>query len=60
MSGTKHGFFGKALPATLAVVALGAASVAQAATDLTVWHAYRGDEKAARIPELHREYAGGR
>ena len=22
-------------------------SVAQAATDLTVWHAYRGDEKAA-------------
>jgi arabinogalactan oligomer / maltooligosaccharide transport system substrate-binding protein len=47
MSGTKHGFFGKALAATLAVAALGAASVAQAATDLTVWHAYRGDEKAA-------------
>ena len=47
MSRTKHGFFGKALAATLAVVALGAASVAQAATDLVVWHAYRGDEKAA-------------
>ena len=47
MSGTKHRFFGKALAAPLAVAALGAVSVAQAATDLTVWHAYRGDEKAA-------------
>jgi len=47
MSRTKHGFFGNAVAATLAVVALGVASVAQAATDLTVWHAYRGDEKAA-------------
>ena len=47
MSRTKHGFFGKALVATLAGVTLGAASIAQAATDLTVWHAYRGDEKAA-------------
>jgi arabinogalactan oligomer/maltooligosaccharide transport system substrate-binding protein len=47
MSRTKHGFFGNALAATLAVVALGAGSVAQAATELTVWHAYRGDEKAA-------------
>jgi len=47
MSGTKYGFFGKTLAAALAVVALGVAPVAQAATDLTVWHAYRGDEKAA-------------
>jgi arabinogalactan oligomer/maltooligosaccharide transport system substrate-binding protein len=43
----KHGFFGKVLAATLAAAALGAASIAQAATELTVWHAYRGDEKAA-------------
>jgi arabinogalactan oligomer/maltooligosaccharide transport system substrate-binding protein len=47
MIGNKHGFLGKRLAAALASVALGAASIAQAATDLTVWHAYRGDEKAA-------------
>jgi arabinogalactan oligomer/maltooligosaccharide transport system substrate-binding protein len=47
MSRTKHGFIGKALAASLAVVALGAGAVAEAATDLIVWHAYRGDEKAA-------------
>ena len=47
MNDDKHGFIGKALAAALASVALGAASIAQAATDLTVWHAYRGDEKAA-------------
>jgi arabinogalactan oligomer/maltooligosaccharide transport system substrate-binding protein len=47
MNDDKHGFIGKALAAALASVVLGAASIAQAATDLTVWHAYRGDEKAA-------------
>ena len=47
MNDNKHGFIGKALAATLAIVAFGAAPIAQAATDLTVWHAYRGDEKAA-------------
>jgi arabinogalactan oligomer/maltooligosaccharide transport system substrate-binding protein len=47
MNDNKHGFIGKALAATLAMVAFGAAPFAQAATELTVWHAYRGDEKAA-------------
>jgi arabinogalactan oligomer/maltooligosaccharide transport system substrate-binding protein len=45
MTRNKHGFLGKAL----AVLALAAAvaPAAPAATDLVVWHAYRGDEKAA-------------
>ena len=38
---------GKALAALATVVAFSAAPVALAATDLVVWHAYRGDEKAA-------------
>jgi arabinogalactan oligomer/maltooligosaccharide transport system substrate-binding protein len=38
---------GGLLSAVLGSAMLAAASTAQAATDLTVWHAYRGDEKAA-------------
>jgi arabinogalactan oligomer / maltooligosaccharide transport system substrate-binding protein len=47
MTRTKQGFFGKALAAVATLAAFAAAPVAQAATDLVVWHAYRGDEKAA-------------
>jgi arabinogalactan oligomer / maltooligosaccharide transport system substrate-binding protein len=47
MTRTKQGFFAKALAAVATVAAFAAAPVAQAATDLVVWHAYRGDEKAA-------------
>jgi arabinogalactan oligomer/maltooligosaccharide transport system substrate-binding protein len=47
MTRSKHGFLGKALAALAAATAFAAAPVAQAATDLVVWHAYRGDEKAA-------------
>jgi arabinogalactan oligomer/maltooligosaccharide transport system substrate-binding protein len=46
MTRSKHGFKATAL-AALAAVAAFAAPIAQAATDLVVWHAYRGDEKAA-------------
>jgi arabinogalactan oligomer/maltooligosaccharide transport system substrate-binding protein len=44
---SKHGLTGKALAALATVVAFSGAPVALAATDLVVWHAYRGDEKAA-------------
>jgi arabinogalactan oligomer/maltooligosaccharide transport system substrate-binding protein len=44
---SKHGLTGKALAALAMVVAFSGAPVALAATDLVVWHAYRGDEKAA-------------
>jgi arabinogalactan oligomer/maltooligosaccharide transport system substrate-binding protein len=47
MSRSKHGIIGHALAAVATLVAFGAAPVAQAATELVVWHAYRGDEKAA-------------
>jgi arabinogalactan oligomer/maltooligosaccharide transport system substrate-binding protein len=47
MTRTKQGFFGRALAAVVTVAAFAAAPVVQAATDLVVWHAYRGDEKAA-------------
>jgi arabinogalactan oligomer/maltooligosaccharide transport system substrate-binding protein len=47
MTGNKHGFLGKALAALALVAAIAVAPAAQAATDLVVWHAYRGDEKAA-------------
>ena len=47
MTRSKHGFLGKALAALATVAAYAAMPVAQAATDLVVWHAYRGDEKAA-------------
>jgi len=47
MTRTKQGFFRAALAAVATVAAFAAAPVAQAATDLVVWHAYRGDEKAA-------------
>jgi len=46
MSGTKYGLIGTVFAAALASGLLAGAS-ARAATDLTVWHAYRGDEKAA-------------
>jgi len=46
MTRSKHGFRSIALSALAATVAL-AAPLAQAATELVVWHAYRGDEKAA-------------
>jgi arabinogalactan oligomer/maltooligosaccharide transport system substrate-binding protein len=38
---------GRALAAAAAFVAFVAAPAAQSATELVVWHAYRGDEKAA-------------
>jgi arabinogalactan oligomer/maltooligosaccharide transport system substrate-binding protein len=47
MTRSKHGFTAKALAALATVAAFAAAPVALAATDLVVWHAYRGDEKAA-------------
>jgi arabinogalactan oligomer/maltooligosaccharide transport system substrate-binding protein len=47
MTRSKHGFTATALAALASVAAFAAAPVAQAATDLVVWHAYRGDEKAA-------------
>jgi arabinogalactan oligomer/maltooligosaccharide transport system substrate-binding protein len=47
MTGTGQGLFGRLLTAGVAAVAFLAGSLAHAAMDLTVWHAYRGDEKAA-------------
>jgi arabinogalactan oligomer/maltooligosaccharide transport system substrate-binding protein len=47
MTRSKHGLIGKAFAALATLAAFAAAPVAQAATDLVVWHAYRGDEKAA-------------
>ena len=47
MTRSKHGLVGKALAALATAVAFAGVPVAQAATDLVVWHAYRGDEKAA-------------
>ena len=47
MTGTRLGRIGRWLAAGVAAGALLAGGLAQAATDLTVWHAYRGDEKAA-------------
>ena len=47
MTRSKHGSTAKFLAALAAVAAVAAAPVALAATDLVVWHAYRGDEKAA-------------
>jgi arabinogalactan oligomer/maltooligosaccharide transport system substrate-binding protein len=47
MSRSKHGFFGGLFAAVAAGGLVAAAPVAQAATDIVVWHAYRGDEKAA-------------
>jgi arabinogalactan oligomer/maltooligosaccharide transport system substrate-binding protein len=44
---SKHGFIGGLVAAVAAGGLLAAAPVAQAATDIVVWHAYRGDEKAA-------------
>jgi len=38
---------GKLFPVLLGAWVCASATVAQAATDITVWHAYRGDEKAA-------------
>ncbi|HXW10202.1 MAG TPA: extracellular solute-binding protein [Steroidobacteraceae bacterium] len=40
-------FLRRGLGAALAVAAFGFGAAARPATDLTVWHAYRGDEKAA-------------
>ena len=47
MNRTRHGFLGKALLALAATAGFAAAPAVQAATELVVWHAYRGDEKAA-------------
>jgi arabinogalactan oligomer/maltooligosaccharide transport system substrate-binding protein len=47
MSRSKHGYIGGTLAALAAGCMLAAAPVARAATELVVWHAYRGDEKAA-------------
>jgi len=40
-------FFRRGLGAALGAAALAFGAAAAAATDITVWHAYRGDEKAA-------------
>ena len=40
-------FLRRSLGTALAVASLGFGAAAWAATDITVWHAYRGDEKAA-------------
>jgi arabinogalactan oligomer/maltooligosaccharide transport system substrate-binding protein len=47
MSRSKHGFIGGLIAAVATGGFLAAAPVAQGATDIVVWHAYRGDEKAA-------------
>jgi arabinogalactan oligomer/maltooligosaccharide transport system substrate-binding protein len=47
MSRSKHGFIGGLIAAVASGGFLAAAPVAQGATDIVVWHAYRGDEKAA-------------
>jgi arabinogalactan oligomer/maltooligosaccharide transport system substrate-binding protein len=47
MSRSKHGLTAKLIAAVAAGGFLAAAPVAQAATEIVVWHAYRGDEKAA-------------
>jgi arabinogalactan oligomer/maltooligosaccharide transport system substrate-binding protein len=41
------GFLGRLIASCAATAMLLAGTAAQAATDLTVWHAYRGDEKTA-------------
>jgi arabinogalactan oligomer/maltooligosaccharide transport system substrate-binding protein len=47
MSRSKHGLISGLIAAVATGGFLAAAPVAQAATDIVVWHAYRGDEKAA-------------
>jgi arabinogalactan oligomer/maltooligosaccharide transport system substrate-binding protein len=47
MTGNGRAIFGRLLTASVAAAAFLAGSLAHAATDLTVWHAYRGDEKTA-------------
>jgi len=47
MRRSKYGYIGGTLAALAAGCMLAAAPVARAATELVVWHAYRGDEKAA-------------
>jgi arabinogalactan oligomer/maltooligosaccharide transport system substrate-binding protein len=47
MTRTRHGRIGSWLAAAVTAGALLAGGLASAATDITVWHAYRGDEKAA-------------
>ena len=47
MSRSKRGFTGRLFAAVATGGLFVAAPIAQAATDIVVWHAYRGDEKAA-------------
>jgi len=47
MSRSKRGFTGRLFAAVATGGLMAAAPIAQAATDIVVWHAYRGDEKAA-------------
>jgi arabinogalactan oligomer/maltooligosaccharide transport system substrate-binding protein len=47
MKADRRNFIRQGVGALAATVALSLGAGAQAATDLTVWHAYRGDEKAA-------------
>ncbi|HEX7373402.1 MAG TPA: extracellular solute-binding protein, partial [Steroidobacteraceae bacterium] len=47
MTRTRHGRIGRWFAAAVTAGALLAGGMAGAATDITVWHAYRGDEKAA-------------
>jgi arabinogalactan oligomer / maltooligosaccharide transport system substrate-binding protein len=44
---SKHGLIGRLIAAVATAGLFAAAPVAQAATEIVVWHAYRGDEKAA-------------
>jgi arabinogalactan oligomer/maltooligosaccharide transport system substrate-binding protein len=47
MNRSKHGFIGRLIAAVATGGLLAAAPLAQATTEIVVWHAYRGGEKAA-------------
>ncbi len=69
MTRSRHGLIGRLFTAGVAAAAILAGGFAHAATELTVWHAYRGDEKAAfekvvamynaKQKERRRQDAGG-
>jgi len=47
MTTNRRQFLRSGLGALVATAGLSFGAASQAATDITVWHAYRGDEKAA-------------
>src|SRR5580765_1773499 len=47
MTRSTHGLIGRLFTAGVAAAAMLASGFANGATELTVWHAYRGDEKTA-------------